>query len=336
MPSYFPSNLGFLGVASQGAQKTTAKTTMKLYIPYLSEGFAPEIEEEIFVEGGNGKYMKAAAKTKHQEKVAFSTYLRPKVSAYMFAALLGKDTVTGGAVTTPYTHTVTVKTTDLTTTPMQKWLTFDKKFNSTNLARIRSAKISSITLEGEAGKPVKMTVEGTGLSGAIRTTVSTDTYETENPFSFYNGVYMVNASTTTNFDIASFNIKITAKNDEALQTVDLTRRDIINHEVQVDVTIGLKYTDLTMYKKANYGGGSAVTSDFSDGSVYLNMNYGSGASRRKFQMQIPKVHVKPHAIQLDPKVKTMEQPYSGIGFKLPTTDLVTVTCWNSLTTTLPL
>lgn len=334
--SYFPSNLGYIGVASQGAAKTTAKTTMKVYVPYLSESFTPEIEEEVFVEGGNGKYQKAAAKTRHSEKVGFSCYLRPKVSSYFFSALMGNDTVVAGAVTTPYTHTITIKTTDLATTPMQKWLTFDKKFNSTNLTRIRSSKISSITLEGEAGAPVKMTVEGTGLTGTIRTTVATDTYETDNPYSFYNGTYMVNASTTTNFDISSFNIKFTAKNDEDLQTVDLTRRDIINHEFQIDVTLTLKYTDLTMYKKANYGAGTASTADWSEGSVYLNLSYGTNASRRKFQLAIPKVHLKPHTIQLDPKVKTLEQPYSGVAFKLPTTELATVTCWNSITTTLPM
>jgi len=334
--SYYPSNLGYIGVASQGAQKTTAKTTMKMYIPILSESFAPEIDEEVLVEGGNGKYKKTALKTQHREKVGFSCYARPNISAYMFAALLGKDTVGAGAVTTPYTHTIIIKTTDLATTPMQKWLTFDKKFNATNLSRVRSAKISSITLEAEAGQPVKMTVEGTGLTAAIRTTVATDTYETGNPFSFYNGVYNVNAATTSNLDIKSFSIKLTAKNDEGIQTVDLTRREIINHEFDVDVTIGLQYTDLTIYKKANYGAGATHTADYSEGSVYINLNYGSGVSRRRLKLDIPKVHLKPHAIQNDPAVKTMEQPYSGIAFKLPTTELVTVTCWNAITTTLPL
>jgi hypothetical protein len=181
-----------------------------------------------------------------------------------------------------------------------------------------------------------MSVEGTGLTAAIRTTVATDTYETDNPFSFYNGVYNVNAATTSNLDIKSFSIKFTAKNDEGIQTVDMTRRDIINHEFDIDVTLALAYTDLTQFKKANYGNTTTHSADYSEGSVYLNMNYGTNATRRRLQIAIPKVHLKPHTIQNDPKVKTMEQPYSGIAFKLPTTELATVTCWNGITTTLPM
>ena len=64
-----------------------------------------------------------------------------------------------------------------------------------------------------------MSVEGTGLTAKLLTTATTVTYERANPFSFFNGTYMVNATTTTNFDIKSFSIALRAVNDEDNQNI---------------------------------------------------------------------------------------------------------------------
>jgi hypothetical protein len=335
--SYRPSNLGYIGLASQASAKTTADTTCAIYVPYTSEDIGPEFDDVMLEEGGNGKYDVTAIKTQTRERVSFSTYARPKVAPYLYAALLGKDAPTH-LTTTPFYHTITVKTTDLATTVMQPWLTVEKSIMETSGAvqRIRSVKLSNVTLEGEAGQPVTMSVEGTGLSGAVVTTQQTDTYETEEPFTFYDGTFHVNAPTTTNFDIKSCSISLSAENAEAIQTVDLDRRDIINLKVTAEITIALNYTDFTIWKKANYATGTTPSSSYSDGSITLRLAQGSGATTsRVLQVAIPKVKLAPHAVNMAAAPDVLEQPLSGVALKQSTTNLVTITAYNTIATTLP-
>ena len=334
--SYYGSNLGYVGIASQASQKTTAKTTSKMFVPYLSETCVPEIDEEVLHEGGDGKYDVSSVKTQHREKIGFSCYVRPKMAGQLYGHLLGKDTPSH-LTTTPFYHTVTVKTTDLATTVMQPWMTLERKLTGTQVQRIRSVKLSSISLDAEAGKPVVMAVEGTGLSAAVVTTAQSDTYEvTTAPMSFYHGTFHVNAPTTTNFDIKSFSIKLTTENDEGIQTTGLTRKDILNLRVTSEITLALNYTDFIMWKKANYGAGSAPTESYSDGSLDVILKTSAGVNERRLQITIPKVRLKPHAINLDPAVKILEQPLSGMAMKQSSTELVTVMVYNTIATSQPL
>ena len=327
------SNQGYIGIGSQTTQKTTAVTPSQ-YIQYLSDDIAPEIDSEILAEGGDGKYSVSSVKTQHREKIGFSFYARPKVSAQLYAALLGNDTPSH-LTTTPFYHTIIPKTTE----QVQPWLTVEKMLVSTTnsrVHRITGAKISAITLEAEAGMPVTQTVEGTGITGALRTTSNSPTYETGNPFSFYHGVYHVNQPTTTNFDIKSFSLKISSENDEAIQTTALTRRDIINLKWAVEMTLGLVYNDYTMFAKANYNAGTTVSESFSDGSINLILKTNAGTtSERRLAINIPKVRLEAHQLPLNPAAETLEQPLSGIGLKQSTTELVTVTAYNTIATTLP-
>ena len=80
--AYFPSNLGYIGLASQGSAKTTAKTTSAIFIPFTSEDIAPEFDAETLMEGGQSKYDVLSVKNQTREKVNFGCYARPKASAY--------------------------------------------------------------------------------------------------------------------------------------------------------------------------------------------------------------------------------------------------------------
>lgn len=336
--SYYPSNIGYIGVKSQGVQKTTAGTP-NVFVKFLTDGSGPEFDEVVLEEGGDGKYDKTSVKTQHREKVSLSCYARPKVAENFYGFLLGKDTPAAMPTTLPTTlfkHTMIVKTTDLATTPMQKWMTLEKKIVGTNVHRAVGGKLSSISLEGEAGQPVKMTVEGTALTGVIRTTALTDTYATDKPYSFYHGTFHINAPTTSNFDIKSFTVKLNVENAEEIQTTALTRKDIINLKVRAEVDIALNYVDFVMFKKANYGAGTVPTETYSDGSLMITLHQGTGNAQRRLRLHIPLVRLKPHMIALDPAAKVLEQPLSGYGMKLATTGYVTVTAYNIIATTMPL
>jgi len=334
--AYFPSNQGYIGIGSQGTQKTTAATPQR-FIKYLSDESGVTFEAETLREGCDGQWDKTSVKTKYTNNISFSCYARPIESANLLGALLGDDTPSHLS-TTPFYHTIVPKA-FLVTTQVQPWLTVERMLVSSTNSRVESikgVKLSAVTLEAEAGQPVQFSVEGTGLTSQLKTTENTPTYESGNPFSFYNGVYMVNATSTTNFDIKSFNISLRAINDEENQTTAITRQDIINHRFEAEVTIGINYTDYQLYAKANYNASTTPSPDFSDGSLTVNLSTGSGTSQRRLQLTIPKVRLQPINIPLNAEVATLEMTMAGMGFKLASTDLVTVLCYNTVATTMPL
>jgi hypothetical protein len=333
---YFPSNQGYIGIGSQGTAKTTAVVPQN-FIKYLSDESGPTFEAQTLREGGDGQYDKSSVKTIYTAPVNFSCYARPIESTNLFAALLGSDTPSN-LTTTPFHHTIVPKEFAVTT-PVQPWLTVERMLVSSTNSKVEQfsgVKLSAISMEAEAGQPVKLTVEGTGLYLKLITTESSPTYETGNPFSFYSGTYMVNQSSTSNFDIKSFNISLRAINDEENQTVALTRHDIINHRFEAEVTIGLNYTDYQLYAKANYNAATTPSSSFSDGNVIINLKSGTGISERRLQVSVPKVRLTPIQIPLNAEVATMELTMAGMGFKQATTALVTVLSYNTVATSMPL
>lgn len=333
---YYPSNQGYIGIGSQGTQKTTAATIQR-FVKYLSDESGVTFEAETLREGGDGQYDVSSVKTKYSCPVSFSLHARPIESANLFAALLGDDTPSH-LTTTPFYHTIIPKAFAVTT-QVQPWLTVERMLIGTTVSKVEQitgVKLSAITLEAEAGQPVQMSVEGTGLTAKLITTASTPSYETANPFSFYNGTYYINGLTTTSFDIKSFSISLRAINDEEIQTVGLTRQDIINHRFEAEVTLGINYTSYQLYAKANYNAAATVSSSFSDGGVKINLSTGSSTSQRRLQLLIPKVRLQPISIPLNAEVATLEQTMAGMGFKGATTELVTVLCYNTVATTMPL
>jgi hypothetical protein len=335
----YSSNIGYIGFGKQTTKGTPV--VPQTFVKYLSDESGTEIDVERISEGGDGRFANSTTvvKTQHREKVSFSTYVRTDEAANLFAALLGKDTPSS-LTTTPFYHTISIATTDQPTTPLQPWLTVQKMLTSTTnskVQRIQDVKLSSISVEGEAGQPVTMSVEGTGLDGNLITTDATPSYQTGNPLSFYHGIFQINQSTTSNCDIKSFNLTINAENAEDIQTCNLTREDNINLRYAVDIDLTLNYKDYTEMARSNYAAGTSSTEDFSDGSVNIILNRDAATtSEDRVQINVPKVRYMAHTVNLDPAPNVLEQPLTGIGLKQATTDLVTVTVYNTIATTLPL
>ena len=330
--AYFPSNQGFIGIGKQSVKGTAVAP--QRFIKYITDESTATFESETLREGGDGQWDKTSVKTIHTNSISFSCYARPSESANLYAALLGSDTKT--ITTTPFVHTIVPQAFQVTTieTP---WMTMNRQLVSSTNSKtevIKDIKLSAITLEAEAGQPVSMSVEGTGLSSILTTSTSTATYESGNPYSFYNGTYTVNGSGST--DIKSFNISVRAINDEENQTTAITRNDIINHRFETEVTLGINYTDYQLMAKANYTAGTTIDADFSDGAAIINLSTGTGTSIRQLKLTIPKVRLQPINIPLNAEVATIEQTMAGMAFKQDTTALITIESKIAIATTLPL
>jgi len=361
---YYQTNLGYMGIGKK--QRTTAITTPTCYLPILEENTNPMYNEIHLDECGQGLYQGNTKwmKTKKYCDVNFSQYLYPRTGAELTAAFMGRSTFTASLPTTVNVHTMGfVATQDQLTTPRQKWMTIEKSLRMSAaptstifVERYYGVKFRSLTLEGEAGQPVKITMDGIGRDVSIHTTARTDTYEANNPFMFFNGngKYVVGMTTssfaTKSFDVKSFNVKLNFNNDEEVQTDEFTNRDIVQQTLSAEVTVGLYFTDYWNYVRSKYGlttsstGAISTSYHESEGALEIDLAYGgTGAvatamtsNLRRYKLRITKMKLMPHNLNMNNAPETMIEELSGIALKKnTTTQLWDIECSLPYTTTLP-
>lgn len=362
--AYYQTNLGYMGIASR--LRTTADTTSSVFLPILEEDTNPMFDEVHLDECGQGLYQGSTKwmKTRKWVDVNFSTYLYPRSGAELTAAFMGKSTFTASAATTVNVHTMGfIATPDQVTTPRQDWMTIEKSLamdaaltSTAMVERFHGVKFRSMTLEGEAGQPVKITMEGRGREAEIVSTAQTDTYESNNPFMFFNGngKYIVNLPTsafsTVNVDIKNFNVKLNFNNDEEMQTDEFSDRTIQQQTLSAEVTVGIYFTDYWNYIHSKYGlttstSGLLTTSFYeSEGALEIDLAYGGtgavatgmAADLRRYKLRITKMKLQPHNLNMNNVPETMIEELSGIAMKKNTTTQIwDIECSLPYTTSMP-
>ena len=271
---------GYLGVGKQSAKGTAIAPTD--YIRYRDKNINPEIESEFYHEGGYGRDVAYGLKTMHKHDGSFSLLARPKQVGLLMHALLGADSMTGTA--TPYHHTITPDDTI-------DWYTFETgevKTSNLVIERIQDCKVNSIKISGEAGKPVTLDVDFLGIQAVKQAAASSPSYESNDPFRFYEGTFTVDSSATTY--ITKFDITINNNVAGDIQTVEVHRDDMVALSREITVDFTLKLTDATQYAAIMYGGSTAVSDDLDEGDFTIDLNYGTGATARQFKIEIPKLY----------------------------------------------
>lgn len=303
------------------AVKGTA-VTPDISIPYLSEKF--KTAQKITVLNQDNNLSIENIKESHSEKFGFSCFGRPDIVCYLLAYFLGDDTKAGGA--DPYTHTVIRKEDG------RAWLTLQRKIDTSFVQQLQDSKIKSVTFSGNAGKPLKVDVDGVSLgSGTIIGTVEeTPSYEIGKPFMFYHGDGRFKFAGGVESLIKEFKIKINIGNEE-LKNSNMILEDIYETDFDIDVTFDL-YADTTKFKNVNYYGTNSVSESVYTASCELDFRYTENvADDRQLKIEIPKVMWKSiSGIGLKSKPDYMTESVAGIAEKLATTEIITATCKNSL------
>jgi len=145
------TNDGYIGIAKQTA-KGTPNATPDMYIKFIEESGAVNFETMDLREAGDGEFVGESIKTLHTEEFGFKFYARPENLTYILGYFLGKDTVVGAS--DPYSHTL------IRLTNGRKWLTIRKQLDTAIIKQYDDCKIYSIEINGEAGKPIEVTVTG--------------------------------------------------------------------------------------------------------------------------------------------------------------------------------
>lgn len=260
-----PTNdpVNYFAFGFQSAKGTPASTFH--FLKHL-DGSGFEVEKEIQREreGGDNQEVGLTYVSMVKADGNVNVNSRPNVAARLFAAVLGADSVGTAAVASVARHTI-VPAASL------PYLTFEQRF-SDEIERTQDGAMTQLTLEGEAGRPWK--ISGQFVSGGTvfqRDVASTLTVvrDTGKPHYFPGGSYIFDGGASYAADVTKIKVDINRGVDDGVQTTGLGRDDVIplNFDASVDCTI--KYTSRDFYQKVTYNGGSTVIQDLPTGSIDL-------------------------------------------------------------------
>lgn len=307
-----PSNYFALG-------KQTAKGTAASTFTYLRhlDGTGFEITEDVesVREGGDGQEVGLRYKTSIGADGAAVTNSRPEIAARLLAWTLGADTTSVPAETPAGSGAVNIHT--IAPTSTLPYLTAEQYW-ADQVERALDCKITELVIEGEQGRPLKITANllagGTVSFPASQTTASR---ETGQPHFFPGGSYIVEGAANTK--LTKFRTTIRRSVDDAIRTTGLNREDVIEQNFDVMHEMTLKYEDATsIYDKVHSSGGqgSQIPFDLATGAFEAHTQFGTGSNLRKLDLYLGQFHYTGARVnKLDPDGKTMYIDVTCEGYK---------------------
>lgn len=278
-------------------------------------GFDVDVTASSEREGGSGREIGLRYRTKVTADGQYVAYARPDFLGRVLTAALWQDTVTAGpsqGVGNPYysTHAINSGASlPLYQTCEQAW--------ADETERVANCIVSDLKLEGEAGKPVKVTAQfvsgGTPHTQAVNLTAAR---EAAFPLMIPGGSVAIVAGGTAfsgggGYGIGASSLQVTKwaldiKNavDDAIQTVALNREDVLVLTSDYDFSGTVKYINNALWNTIWYGQGSQVpTGTLEDGQFYFNTTNPSQMSATILAPFVEFTGLKVN--RLDPDGKTM-------------------------------
>jgi len=303
-----------IGIGKQSA-KGVPQTTPAVFIKYLEGSFTTEMDTSALREGGDDEQIGVVNKNMHREKFAFKANCRPQLVNYMLAWLLGGEIVTGAG--DPFTHTIT------RTANGRPYLTIRRGLTTGKLQQLEDCKIEKVTIEGEAGKEVTISVEGSGLTANILGTLDVPTFEATQIFMFYDGKDKFVLDSGVTKCIKQFTIDITVASQEGLQGDEVTIKDL--QDLKLDIEGSANWQD------ANYNGQTSIQEDLKSSNFIVDLLYTeSVADDRGFKITIGKFFWNPVDLPPNAEPNVNEETIAGIAIRPDAGDIIEVVIKNSL------
>lgn len=270
-------------------------------------------------EGGDGQEVGLRYRTAVSLDGAAVANSRPELAARLLAYVLHSDSVAvgGGAASgTAQVHTA-VPTHHGASNPY--YLTLEQLW-ADEIERVSDAQITGLTIEGEQGRPLKMTANfiggGTPYSRDVASAL-TPARESGQPFFFPNGSYVIDGAGTAK--LTKFKLGIQRNVDADIRTTSLHREDVVPLNFDTDLEGTLKFEDRTLYRKVHMKGGSQVplnALDLATGSFKAYSEFGAGADLRFFEVGMPVFDwVGARVNKLEPDGKVMYIDFSAMGIR---------------------
>jgi hypothetical protein len=322
-PTNDPNN--YIAMGKQSALDTDASTFH--FFKHL-DGSGWDIDDDVdrIREGGDGQFVGLSYRTIVRSDGNVVALGRSNTAGRLWAAVLGSDSIASAGVASLARHTAA----PVASLP---YFTFEQRAADT-LERTLNCQVTTLTVEGEAGKPWKYTAAF--LSGGTVTfrdvaSALTVTRATDKPYFYPNGSYVFDGFASYAADVTKWKIEVTRNVDDGIQTTGLNRADLVplNFDVNIDATI--KYTSKDFYRKVQFSGGSNVPVSLATGSFDVSQ-YGTVQTASGFfasslhRIVVPVLEwLDAKVNRLDPDGKTMYLDVVGANIANPTSAIFAIT-----------
>lgn len=307
----------YFAFGKQSAKDSEATTF--LFLRHL-DGTGLEFDTQVQAEreGGDGQEVGLVYKSAISMDGAAVINARPEAAARLLAYVLGAPSgaaVPAGSAGASVCQIQTIAPTSLGASAA--YLTVEQMFGD-KIERVSNAQVSEVTLEGEAGRPIKITANfvggGTPYARDAAASALTPTRETGQPIFFPGASVTIDGAGNTK--ITKFKQTIRRTLDEDIRTTQLFREDVVALNFDSDLEFTLKYEDKTLYDKVQMGGGTVVPLDLATGSFQLFSPLGAGTTYRFLETNVP-VHryTGARVNKLDPDGKTVYLDVTAMGIK---------------------
>jgi hypothetical protein len=285
-----PAN--YIALGKQTAKDVEATTFY--YLKHL-DGSGFEVDFDVGAErtGGDGQEIGFTYRSLVKADGNLVSYAWPEWVGRALAAVLGQDTPS--LVSNPLTDHTLVPVASL------PYFTVEQKWADIN-ERNTNCKVTSVDIEFEAGKPFKVTAAIVGGGTVwIPTAVLTPAREAGDPI-MYPLSSIALTGMATGLKVTKGKISIKRGVDDGIQTVGLSREDVVelNQDFSLDLTC--KYEDSLNYKNALFNGGTTVISDLATMGISIFQALGSQSMR----IDMPLLEISGFKVnKLDPMGRTM-------------------------------
>ncbi len=316
-----PSDYFALGIQSAKDVEATS-----FIFPKHLDGTAIDVSEDVTSEreGGDGQEVGYRYKTMIKADGALNANARGAVTAIGMAGVLGKTATSFQPVGAP----TGVQVHRYVPNPTLPYLTAVQRF-ADQIERTTNNKVTSLEIAGEAGKPIKLNFAivsgGTPYARPVASAL-TPVREVQNPVYFPRGSYVIDGAGNTK--LTKFNVKAARSIDDAIQTTELFREDLVELNADYDLDFTLKYEDAALYKKIKYSGGTTVGLALATGSFKAFMANDAAAGtleRRELTIDFPLIEYAGARVnKLDPDGKTVYIDVAAMSRKQANLDSVVV------------
>lgn len=315
----------YLGFGFQTVKGTGVAPTK--FVPYVDAiEFAHGQSMTQVREGGDGPYVARTVKNFYGPTNRFATALRPDLTGAIFAALLGKDVVTG--VADPWTHTITAD-------PNVDWLTLERNIADDITERHVDAIISEVELDvrkRDQGPEPRLIVATQALSPGFQASATSESYEDAAPFARSEATWTVNGSANANVESARVRARWTY--DDRILTDAVTRATLVKLRLDIEVELTLilaSTTEEEFYRAVHYGttAGTAASETVYAGN--LTILFDKTAINRSVSVSLPNVDWTNAALtENDPQGgEATRAVFTGHAIKTAAAEAITVAVENA-------
>lgn len=310
---------GYIAWAVQSAKNVEGTT---FYFAKHLNGSGYDVENETSNErvGGSGKQIGLVYKTAIKADGAIMTYGWIDGFARLITAALGQDVATRRAATGASQLTEHLVTP--TTGGTLPYLTVDQNW-ADETERVTNCLLSDLKIEGEAGKPVKLSAQFiSGGTPYVRNAAISPIVRESGPPLMIPGASALWTTFSTEggeaaetAEITKWSLEVKNTLDDAIRTLSLFREDVVWNTVDFNFDCTIKYVNRVAWNQIHYGGGTQVPVAVPTGTFQF-FSYGPelGGTSLRAGLTMPNLLIGNSKVnRLDPDGKTMYMDFTAFG-----------------------